>query len=473
MQESRPGYFARAHRRDSRETGVATVFVFLIGMGLIGMTVVSLQMTLSNSAARRTQQLAFLAMETAESGLAQALAELRNGVVEPVSGPALTGTWVNFGSGGGGFFYSTLDDVAGATVHAWGRIPFSDSPSSSAVAPDDPGWDGTGWLVRGLEVVVRKSPYIPPSPVFVGNGGLQRPMGGFEWDAGSDLFDPASWEIVTADPDAYQSASVPCEISALDHPADFLYGGAAPAAAVGPHPYSILISQNAIGQHNAESWFANSAGVGNDPTTKLTPPPTAPFYSVGDPTAADYAYPIRDDLPDVQELAWAMWNQYATAPATARLAAGPQNGTYGDLATPGVTIVTGRLEVDPGATFEGVGVLVIRDDFDPNLDLDNQPATYAQLDVKGTFRWTGLVLLAGWNPLVRVQSGGDAKICGALLAEDSVQTMGEPSLASSSVMWQVESPLSILYSRVMFEPGGIIQPFLPRPPHEFVGIREL
>jgi hypothetical protein len=146
---------------------------------------------------------------------------------------------------------------------------------------------------------------------------------------------------------------------------------------------------------------------------------------------------------------------------------------YGDLSDPRVTFVTGVLEVSSGTTFQGCGILVIRDDYDPNVDTSNTPSIRAQLHIYGTFRWTGLVILAGWAPDIVVASGADATIVGGIFGEDSVQSGGEPSLDTAMVIMTVADDFRLLYSSGVFSPGGLVYNLLPRVRKEVVGVREL
>jgi hypothetical protein len=323
-----------------------------------------------------------------------------------------------------------------------------------------------------MEVAVKSSRYIPVSPLYFGNGGIEKPRGGFEWGAGVDPLDRSTWIAVTT-PSSTQASSVPFQASALDYPVDYLSAGGSPTPASGcPHPYAIWIAQNEIGQFNIEAWFANSAGTGYDPTINVTPPPTGSYYDTSDRTSSNYPYPVRSDTPDVQSLTFELWNKYKNDASSAKLSGGSRSGTYGTVASPQVTFVTGNLQVASGTTFDGCGILVIRDDYDPNTQANNTPGTKAGLSVYGTFRWTGLVIVAGWAPDVSVYSGS-ATIVGALMGEDSVQSGGEVSLDSATISLKIDSTCRVLYSNGLFRPGGLLYEFLPLVGKEVVGIRDL
>src|SRR4029453_11307179 len=123
-----------------------------------------------------------------------------------------------------------------STVRSWGRVVSQPPASTSTVSPDAVTWDGTGWMVRGVEVNIRSTRYIPTSPMYFGNGGVEKPLGGFEWGTGVDPSNPATWQSVVSSPSSTQSSTVPFKASALDHPIDYIYNGGTPAPAP-PFPY--------------------------------------------------------------------------------------------------------------------------------------------------------------------------------------------------------------------------------------------
>ena len=447
------------YRPSVRERGiVALLLVVVAGIGLLAVSIVTVDLSVAHSSAGRVQRESFVTRQIAESAVAQALARVRSGgFLTPHSGTATSPQWVDFGDGE--MYYRTeFDTTTGvSTVYGWGRTVVDANPSGSSYSPDDPQWDGTGYMVKGLAVTVLGSKYLPTTPLYFGNGGIERPLGGFEWDGGTDPFDPSTWASVTGSPSSWQTSSIPFSASALDHPVDYLYGGAAPPPATSnPHPFQMWASQNPIGQSNIEAWFNNSAGAGYDPTINLDPPPTSSYYDVSDPNSPDYPYPIDPNLPDVQTWAWDLWNEHSGASSTNLLSAGSHNGTYGDLANPSITFVTGKLQVDAGETLKGAGILVIRDDYDPNVDSNNLPSDYARLEIYGQLEWTGLVVVAGWRPYVRVRPGGDMNVVGAFMGEDSVQSGGEISLDSATIIMKVQSGMNVAFSNGVFQPGGLI-----------------
>jgi hypothetical protein len=464
----------RNERISRREQGIALLIVIIAGTGIIAISAVSVTLTIGHRVTQDSQRAAFYARQVADSGIAQAVTRIRQaGIITPHSGTGANAAWVSFSEGD--FVYNTTFDPTNnlSTIRGWGRIAVTASPSTSAVTPDDLSWDDTGWMVQGAEVSVHATKYIPTSPVYFGNGGIERPDGGFDWSGGSDLFDPSTWNTVSSGASSYQDSDVPFSASALDWPQDYLYSGGTPTpASSNPHPYNIWASQTPVGQFNVEAWFANSAGSG-DPTSGLTPPPTNTFYDTSDPTSPDHPYPVDTSIPDVQDFSHTLWNTYHTDPDANLLTSGSHNGTYGDLANPAVTFVTGELQVNAGETFKGAGVLVIRDDYDPNVNSNNTPGTEAGLDINGTFEWTGLVIIAGWRPTVDLDKGADATIVGALFGEDSVQSGGEISLDTATIIMRVRDDFKVLYSNGLFAPGGPINQFLPFVNKEVVGYRNL
>lgn len=458
-----------------RQDGIAMILAILFGTSLIFLSALSVQQTLVQSVTRTVQQDVFVARQIAESAAAHALARIKeSGVVAPFSGNGASAEWVDF-SEGAYYYYSTYDvNQQVNTIRAWGRVASSPNAVAFTESPDSSGWDVTNWTVQGVEITVKGYKYIPESPLYFGNGGIEKPLGGFAWSGSSDLSDPSTWGTVTGSPSSYQSSWVPFESSALDHPTDYLYNGGTPTpASTNPHPYKIWASQNPIGQFNIGAWFDNSAGAGNDPTIGLTPPPTSSYYDVDDLTSPDHPYPVDSSIPDVQTFAHELWNQHKDDPSATKLNQGSHEGTYGDLSNPGITFVTGELQVNSGDTFKGAGILVIRDDYDPNEDTDNTPSRQAWLDINGTFEWTGLVIIAGWAPTIDVASGADATIVGAMFGEDSVQSGGEISLDSATIILKIRDNFRVLFSNSLFQPGGMAHQFMPAVNREVVGIRNI
>ncbi|MEM7167868.1 MAG: pilus assembly PilX N-terminal domain-containing protein [Planctomycetota bacterium] len=450
-----------------RQRGSALVMVLIIGAGILTLTLLSVQTTKLSSMTQRDQVDRIEARSIAESALAHALVMLRrSGIEAPASGGGTDAVWVTFS--GGEYLYETLWDAANdaTTIRAWGRIGSRRALSAPTVAPTDTGWDPTGWTVEGVEALVKHDVFVPKSAYYVGNGGIQRPLGGFDWEApGVDPTDPSTWTPSTT-ASSSQASWVPMVVDARDYPIDYIDNGGSPAPVTYPHEYPIWSSQNAIGQFNTEAWFKNSAGSG-DPLINVFPP-VGTSYST-DPTSPDYAFPIRPDLPDVQTYASSLWNSERGKTTTNELSGGTHSGSFGTVAAPEVTFVTGELNVASGTTFRGSGILVIRDDYDPNVDTDNTPDTHAWLSINGTFEWTGLVLVVGWNAGLNVNSGGDATIVGALLGEDSVQSMGEVSLDSATMSFNIQDDCRILWSSQLFSPGSHLRPLLPTVKRTLVG----
>ena len=463
-----------------REAGVALLLALVLTIGLIGFTALSVEITRTHAAVLASENSVFRARTIADSAVAEALGRLKEaGQSAPVSGDGIAPIWVEFS--GGEYYYTTSTDFVNSTstITAWGRVPLNPNSasvvamSSSNAIPGDSAWDGSGYAVQGVEVTVVNSRYVPESPVYFGNGGIQRPMGGFDWNNSTDVFDPSTWSPVSYSPHSWQDSNVPLRVSALDHPYDYLVNGGTPTAYAGSgyHDFSPWTSQTAFGQMNLEAFFGNSAGSGNA-WNGIEPSVNTSTYDTN-PSSPDYVFPLEPNVADVQEYAWDLWTNHSGSATANTLGSGTHSGTYGSLTNPEVTFVTGRLRVNSGQTFEGAGILVIRDDFDPNYDTNNTPSTYARLDVYGTLNWTGLVIIAGWNPYIRVRNNGEMNVVGALMGEDSVMSMGEVSLDSSAIIMTVQDDMNILYSSEMFQPGGLIYDYLPTIDRTVVGSREL
>lgn len=457
--------------RNPRESGVALILAMVLMIGLLAFTAVSVDLMKTEATFIRSEERLFAAKQIVESGLAQGIARLtEGGQTAPVSGNGTVPVWVAFADGQ--YYYSSDFDTATglATITSWGRVPVGTSMSNCTVSPDQAGWDGDGYLVQGFEVTIHSSRYVPKSPMYFGNGGIEKPLGGFEWDDDADAFDPTTWETVKSSPSSYQSASIPLKVNALDHPTDYLTAGGSPTpAAPGVHPYNPMVSQNPIGQMNALAWFNKSAN-GGSAMSSVTPAPLTSFSN--DPTSPEYAFPIDTHVADVQDFSWNLWSRFKDDANATKLTGGSKTGTYGSLAAPKVTFVTGTLRVDAGKSFAGTGILVVRDDFDPNVDTNNQPSTKAGLDIRGNFKWTGLVIVAGWAPSITVASGADTTIVGSLMGEDSVMSGGEISLDSATISLVVQGPTRLLYDYDMFQPGGLIYDYLPMLRKEVISARE-
>ncbi len=459
-------------RKNPREKGVALILALLFMVGLLGFTALSVDMTKAHSVVRSSEQSLFSARLISESGLAQAMARLKEaGQTAPVSGNGANAVWVPFSNGE--YFYSTDIDIvnAKATIRSWARVPVDDFPSGSIVAPDDPTWDGSGYVTRGTEVTMVSSRYLPETPAYFGNGGIEKPLGGFQWTSGVDPFDPSTWQQVSNNPSSWQTASVPMTVNALNHPPDYLYNGGSPDPATpGVHDYAPWVSQTQVGQMNIQAWMNNSAN-GGSAMSGFIPSPIGSYSS--DPTSPDYVFPVDTVAADVQDYAWSLWSTFENDPTVPQLNSGNQSGVYGTETMPGITMVTGELQVPAGQTFEGNGILVIRDDYDPNVDTNNTPGTSAALDIYGEFKWTGLVIIAGWRPSIQVRPGGEATIVGSLMGEDSVMSGGEVSLDSATIIMKIEDDFSLLYSNALFQPGTFIYDHLPLLQKTVVGAREL
>ena len=101
--------FSAAYRQPrraslSRQRGVAFMMVAVLALGLMSLSLISLQTTLRGRSAQETADDHFLARELAESAAAQALARIKEaGQTTPNSGGGATAQWENFY--GGQFIY--------------------------------------------------------------------------------------------------------------------------------------------------------------------------------------------------------------------------------------------------------------------------------------------------------------------------------------------------------------------------------
>ncbi|MFN0060045.1 MAG: hypothetical protein ACKVX7_16430 [Planctomycetota bacterium] len=458
-----------------RTRGSALIVVLVVAIGLMATTLVAFQSSRAHSLASRTRYESLLAREIAQSAVSEAFNEIkRAGNLEPVSGPGPGAAWEAF-SDGEFYYYSLFSDLASAsTVRAWGRVPYVPNPSSCTLAPDSNGWDGEGWALKGVEITIQAIKYAPNGPIYFGNGGIEAPTGGALLLADSDPQRPQTWALKTGTPTSFQGAAIPFVVSALNHPRDFLTNGGTPEPAQAAHPYSIAIAQTMIGQHNFDAWFSNSAGAGKNPENQVAPRARgAGARYNSNKQSPNYPYPVVAALPDVQSLALELWIKHEQDAAVTKLAGGAISGSYGDLATPRIVFVTGELSVAAESTLEGVGILLIRDAFDPRTDTDNQPRVRASLSVAGVLNWTGLVIVVGCSPTISVTSTGSATIVGALLGEDSVQSEGEPSLDSATIALKVMGSLRVLFSKEQFEEGELLYPLLPDAERKIVSVHTL
>lgn len=464
----------RSHGR-TRERGVALLLVLLLVIGLLGFTALSLELTRESSVSLTSEERMLAARQIVDAGLAQALCRMEDGGQNaPVSGEGTTPVWISFGAGECYYETARVESEARATVRCWARIPLVENPLRVDVSPDDAGWDGRDYFVQGIEAVLEGKKYIPRSPVYLGNGGFEKPLGGFRWTRDVDPFNPRTWETVTSGPSSYQTETVPFMVNALDHPVDWIYNGGTPQApSSGIHPFSLVTGRNPIAQLNTEAWFENSAGAGN-PLVNVFPSVSSTSYS-DDPDSPDYAFPVHAQLPNVQDFAYSLWSEYSdfTSSKASRYTGGDREGEYGTLDSPRITFVTGHLNVPSSRTLRGCGILVIRDDFDPNLDTNNTPSQSAKLSVTGTLEWTGLVIISGWSPGIDVGPGGSMTVVGSLMAEDSVMSGGEISLIASGLSVVAKDKLELRYSSHLFEEGGILYDLLPYVEFDLLSLRPI
>ena len=159
-----------------RQDGIAMILAILLGTSLIFLSALSVQQTLVQSVTRTVQQDVFIARQIANSAAAHALARIKeSGIVAPFSGSGVAPSWVSF-SDGSYFYYSTFNAALQVNViRAWGRVASDPNAVASTVSPDDPNWDASGWTMQGVEITVKGYKYLPESPLYFGNGGIERP----------------------------------------------------------------------------------------------------------------------------------------------------------------------------------------------------------------------------------------------------------------------------------------------------------
>ncbi len=83
------------------------------------------------------------------------------------------------------------------------------------------------------------------------------------------------------------------------------------------------------------------------------------------------------------------------------------------------------------------------------------------------------MIIAGWAPTIDVANTGDATIVGALFGEDSVQSGGEISLDSATIILKINEDFRVLFSNSLFQPGGMVHQFMPAVNREVVGITNI
>lgn len=72
-----------------------------------------------------------------------------------------------------------------------------------------------------------------------------------------------------------------------------------------------------------------------------------------------------------------------------------------------------------------------------------------------------------------MESGGEVTIVGALFGEDRVQSGGEISLDSATIILKIKDAFRVLYANSLFQPGGLVHEFLPLVKKEVVGVRDV
>jgi hypothetical protein len=429
-------------RQPVAQRGSALVLVLLFGTFLVGLSAVALTTATDETRRSRGEWDLFKARQNAMSGVSEALARIREGGQKtPMSGvPAATSgapSWVSMGPSGG-FYYTTSYDPSGSvyTITSYGRHEVDAGAQAQSTTAPGASYDYSGWMVRGVEVIVVGQKEIPNAPLYFGNGGVEKGRGGWRWNAGNDPLDTSSWTafygVNGGSPSgvvSYQSRGLPFRVSALDHPATWLDDGVGgfdlgrPAAGdpgvdgvagtaddgpdleQTPHPYSLFAGQTLVGAYNADRWFNEwTHGGTHDPGSLSQPSIDDPaVYPNNDPVGSTIEgdpFPVDTTIPDVQTWAWDMWEKHknsalhiqpqgsgssaditlvnapdGTAPDPANYSIDTTNKiiTLGSETNPQVVFVTGRFTIPSNWTVKGHGVIVLRDNYHPDEQTNNTP----------------------------------------------------------------------------------------------------
>ncbi len=284
--------------------------------------------------------------------------------------------------------------------------------------------------------------FIPPGPLYYGNGAIEFPSGNPEGYA------PSSWI----------SDALELKISTWNHPPDFLASPIATppqgdprwyeqdtASTLYGQPFVVFSSQNDKGTQNASLFLApwTTGSTTFDPMTKVERVTDAGYQPVQ----------VAIGAPDVQTFAYDLWatkqagdlvltqNDVLTGNYTSSASSTTDARGLGTLAEPRVVFVTGQLE-NTLKDFKGAGILVIRDDWDPAVGGDRLVGSpkKGSAEIRNTFEWTGLVIVAGWGPNISTRNlpaGLKASINGALIGEDSVQSSSEASLDDATICFRI------------------------------------
>lgn len=500
-------------RLRKRDRGSALITVVAIGAGLMILVYATLETTQIQSTVSRAELETFKARTAAHSAVNEALTRVRYGLRTPGSGSAITqaaAKWVKQGTDCDYYYYTNYNSSNSVyTIRAWGRARTRITSGSLAlqptVAPDSGTYNFSGWRVQGFEVVLQGKKYIPNAPIYMANGAIELPRGGIDNSStpGFENNPVATWPRVgtgTSSGDSYQSNDIPFRVDARNHPADFLtngWGGPAPTV-TGQSPYNIFTVQNQVGQEDVKAWFNTWSGSpASGGASGVYPDPNNSSYWSTDPTSPNYPFNVDTSVPRVATFGFELWSKYNADATTGYQIGGngatsptlSTNLTVGTSTSPKVVFATGKLTVPAGKTLTGYGILVIRDDYDPNAGGNNQPGSprQAALDVQGNLNWTGLVIVAGWAPNITMNGNGAVAVNGALFGEDRVQSGGEQSATAATIQMYIGSKngtsgvntttgakcFMLNYCRSIFEPGGLVYPLMPETNKTILSFKEL
>jgi hypothetical protein len=372
----------RIDRQDGTERGSALIVVLVFMVILVGLAGSALQSTRSDIQHTQFERETFLAHEAAVAGATEAIARITyGGQTTPTSS-----AWRRCGTSAlTGYWYRTTFDAAHSlyTITVWGRSPNGAVAGAQPTTAPYSGFNRAGYTMRAIEVVVRGVKSIPNSPLYFGNGGVEKGRGAFAWSSSQNPLDPSTWTsyvaMTDAAADSYMTRLIPMRVSALDHPESWLDSGggrgtgatgAAPGSAGGPapaqtpHPYSIFAAQTYVGQQDCASFFMpwTISGTTYTPAAPAAPAdplytgvagavfpaptdsaafPTAPITNPGSPISfRPDAFPVDTRLPDVQTWGWDLWDSWKNSNQAVHITPndntvpliGSPNGTASDTA---------------------------------------------------------------------------------------------------------------------------------------------
>lgn len=367
----------RITRHDSGERGSALILALVFMVLLIGLTAASLEVTKSSIQVTTGEREGLYAHQAALAAMGDAISRITYG---GQNAPA-TSSWVQNG-GKGGYWFSTVYDPSNSlyTITCWGRYPNAGNAlAQPAVNPNSPSYNTRGWTMRGIEVIVLGTKNVPNSPLYFGNGGVEKGRGAWNWSSSQNPLDPTTWTSYInpnndSSADSFMTRVIPMRVSALNHPANWLDAGggrgtgatgAAPGTAGGPtpagtpHQYSIWSAQTYVGQQDCASFLLpwTISGTTYSPAAPATPANPlytglsgAIFPSPADTTAfpgslhnpnspitfSPTAFPVDTTLPDVQTWSWDLWDTHKNSNQAVHIV--PDNGSLTVRNSPNGTV---------------------------------------------------------------------------------------------------------------------------------------